>query len=201
MGNIHRQWQEELVGIAWINVGLVVMSLPLFSIYIVQSLQGENVEDFVLHTERGQHFVEIIVKYFVTVLYWVPMSILLKIGATTPSFTLIQTCSIANLIFIFVLALQMIVKPPASILVVCAYAVCFAYMTVSLWIMKCFMETLKSEKTDVAPITDDNSPMGNTSSSGLTNCENCDELNDVADQRFVFRLQPLSKVSTSRSKF
>lgn len=27
-------------------------------------MQGENPENFMLHTQRGHHFVEIIVKYF-----------------------------------------------------------------------------------------------------------------------------------------
>lgn len=50
------------------------MSLPLFSIYIVQSVQGENA-DFLMHTERGRHFVEVIAKYIgeylkSLMLYW-----------------------------------------------------------------------------------------------------------------------------------
>lgn len=111
------------------------------------------------------------------------------------SFTLIKMCGTGSLIFVFLLALQLILEPPESILVVCAYAICFVYLISSVWLMKNFVDELRSGKGDITPV------LNNTlNSDTISNCnsENLDELNDIADQRTVFRLQPISSVCKNK---
>lgn len=86
--------------------------------------------------------------------------------------------------FVFLLALQLILEPPVSILVVCAYGISFLYLLATILIMKNFMEELQDLKDELDPAV---------SSDSISNNDNFDELNDVADQRTVFRLQHLSK--------
>lgn len=110
-----------------------------------------------------------------------------------PSFTLLKICSAGNLLLVFGLAMQLIVEPPGSILVVCAYAICFLYLMATLWIMKSFVDEIRAMDEDVTPA------LNNTLNSDTVS-ENFDELNDVADSRSVFRLHQLSKTKGNSSR-
>lgn len=60
--------------------------------------------------------------------------------------------------------------------------------------MKNFMAELHASKGDSAPVI---SNLNTNSDTEADPTDNFDEINDVADQRSVFRLQPLPKGSTA----
>jgi len=143
------QWEAETI--AWINIAMVIMCLPLFGVYAHQTLEGvQDIPKFIFEDSRGQEMVTTLIKFLVWVIMWTPMSVLLKVAASERNPTLLKAWNVLQVIVIFVVALHLLILPPANLIMVLAYVVTFSYFLISLWICENLIQEIKNQNSAFA---------------------------------------------------
>jgi len=143
------QWEAETI--AWINIAMVIMCLPLFGVYAHQTLEEvQDIPKFIFEDSRGQEMVTTLIKFLVWVIMWTPMSVLLKVAASERNPTLLKAWNVLQVIVIFVVALHLLILPPANLIMVLAYVVTFSYFLISLWICENLIQEIKNQNSAFA---------------------------------------------------
>jgi len=180
------QWEAETI--AWINIVMIIMCLPLFGLYAHQTLEGvHDIPKFISEDSRGQEMVTTLIKFLVWIIMWTPMSVLLKVAASERNTTLLKSWNVLQVLVIFIVALHLLIRPPADLIMVLAYVVTFTYFLISLWICENLIQEIKhqnsaftqmdsNEESSVVLALNDSDSNNNSSNASPVNNNNDNEL-------------------------
>jgi len=137
--------QYEVDVIAWINLIVSLMSILFLGFYIYTTLDGvTNVEVFFSNHPLGHELIITLVKASVFLVLWIPMSIFLKVAASRRSRSLLKMWSVFQMMFIFIIAIHLLVHPPKTLIIVFAYTASFVYLLISLWLCETLIQEIKN---------------------------------------------------------
>jgi len=137
--------QYEVDVIAWINLVVSLMSVLFLGFYIYTTLDGvKNVDVFFSHHPLGHELIITLVKASVFLVLWTPMSIFLKVAASKRSRSLLKMWSVFQMMFIFIIAIHLLVHPPKTLIIVFAYTTSFFYLLISLWLCEMLIQEIKN---------------------------------------------------------
>jgi hypothetical protein len=137
--------QYEVDVIAWINLVVSLMSVLFLGFYIYTTLDGvKNVDVFFSHHPLGKELIITVVKASVLLVLWTPMSIFLKVAASRRSRSLLKMWSVFQMMFIFIIAIHLLVHPPKTLIIVFAYTTSFFYLLISLWLCETLIQEIKN---------------------------------------------------------
>jgi len=191
------QWEAETI--AWINILMVIMCLPLFGLYAHQTLEGvQDIPTFIFEGSRGQEMVATLIKFLVWAILWTPMSVLLKVAASERNPTLLKAWNVLQVIVIFIVALHLLILPPANLIMVLAYVVSFAYFLISLWICENLIQEIKHQNTAFAQMDSNNEDSVvltlNDSNNNSSNSSPVNDNNNVNEQIYSVMSVEMKKV-------
>jgi len=191
------QWEAETI--AWINILMVIMCLPLFGLYAHQTLEGvQDIPTFIFEDSRGQEMVATLIKFLVWAILWTPMSVLLKVAASERNPTLLKAWNVLQVIVIFIVALHLLILPPANLIMVLAYVVSFAYFLISLWICENLIQEIKHQNTAFAQMDSNNEDSVvlalNDSNNNSSNSSPANDNNNVNEQIYSVMSVEMKKV-------
>jgi len=137
--------QYEVGVIAWINLVVSLMAIAFLGFYIYATLEDvKNVDIFFSHHPLGHELIITLVKASVFLVLWIPMSIFLKVAASQRSRSLLKMWSVFQMMFIFIIAIHLLVHPPKTLIIVFAYTASFLYLLISLWLCEKLIQEIKN---------------------------------------------------------